>query len=155
MRIKVVWPGKTKDLNIRELQEYYLKHINRLGRCELVETKAAKGIHERYSKKILNFEAEELERYLEDSYIICLFHKGNEMSSEEMAVFMENKSVQVPRTMTFVVGGFLGVADRLLKRADYLLSLSRMTFSHELTRVILLEQIYRSLSIIKGKKFAK
>jgi 23S rRNA (pseudouridine1915-N3)-methyltransferase len=59
------------------------------------------------------------------------------------------------RTITFVVGGFLGLEDRILKKADALLSFSQMTFSHELSRVMLLEQIYRSLMIIKGRQYAK
>jgi len=93
-----------------------------------------------------------LEKYFKNDYIICLFHECKEMSSVELARFLKKVFSSSARAVTFVVGGFLGLVERILKRADALLSLSRMTFSHELSRVMLLEQIYRSLMIIKGKQ---
>jgi 23S rRNA (pseudouridine1915-N3)-methyltransferase len=77
------------------------------------------------------------------------------MSSVELAQFLKTVSSSSAQVVTFVVGGFLGLEERILKRADALLSLSRMTFSHELSRVMLLEQIYRALMIIKGRQYAK
>jgi 23S rRNA (pseudouridine1915-N3)-methyltransferase len=77
------------------------------------------------------------------------------MSSVELARFLKKLSASSARAITFVVGGFLGLEERILKKADMLLSLSQMTFSHELSRVMLLEQIYRSLMIIKGRQYAK
>ena len=81
--------------------------------------------------------------------------RGKEMSSEEFAVFLDRTSENSSRAVTFVVGGFLGLAERVLDRADTLLSLSKMTFSHELSRIMVLEQIYRSLTIARGKQYAK
>ena len=77
------------------------------------------------------------------------------MNSKQFARFLRKTSMNYPHSITFIFGGFVGLADRIIKRADILLSLSQMTFSHELTRVVLLEQIYRSLSMIKGMKYAK
>ena len=77
------------------------------------------------------------------------------MDSDQLAVFLDRTAMNQPHAITFVVGGFLGLADRLLHKADMQLSLSRLTFSHELTRVVLLEQIYRALTIIKGRNYAK
>ena len=96
-----------------------------------------------------------LEKHFKNDYIICLFHESKEMSSAELARFLKKVSSSSARAVTFVVGGFLGLEERILKRADALLSLSRMTFSHELSRVMLLEQIYRFLMIIKGRQYAK
>ena len=155
MKLKVVWPGKTRNKSLRDLQRVYLEKINRLENCSLVETKEARGLSERYGQKIRGIEADALEKHIKDDYIICLSDRGKEMNSEEFARFLDQTGSSVPRCITFVVGGFLGLAERILKRADLLLSLSKMTFSHELTRIILLEQIYRALTIMKGRHYAK
>jgi len=155
MRLKILWPGKTQNLNLLELQSHYLHKINSLQKCEIIETQTAKGMHEKHAEKILEIEAAGLEKYLKDDYIICLFDEGKEMNSLQFAQLLERKALDYPYPITLIVGGFLGLADRLLKRANMLLSLSCMTFSHELTRVVLLEQIYRALTINKGRRYAK
>ena len=121
----------------------------------MIETKEARGFSDKYGQKIRGIEADALEKHIKDEYIICLFDRGKEMDSEEFARFLEQTAASAASCITFVVGGFLGLAERILKRADLLLSLSKMTFSHELTRVVLLEQIYRSLTIMKGRHYAK
>jgi 23S rRNA (pseudouridine1915-N3)-methyltransferase len=155
MKIKILWPGKTRNALIRELQAHYLRRINQLERCELIETKEAKGIPEKDEGRIKEFESEGIEKHLKNDYIICLFDKGKEMNSEEFARFLERTAESSTRAVTFIVGGFLGLAERMILRADFLLSLSKMTFSHELSRIMLLEQLYRSLSIVKGRQYAK
>ena len=155
MKLKILWPGKTRNIEIRSLQEFYLRRISQLAPCELIETKEAKGIPERFASKIKKIEAFGLEKYFKDDYIICLFHEGKEMSSIEFARFLEKIVSSSTRVISFVVGGFLGLEERILKRADFLFSLSQMTFSHELSRIMLLEQIYRSLTTIRRKKYAK
>ena len=77
------------------------------------------------------------------------------MTSREFSSFLRGRAADAGKPLAFVVGGFLGLADRILERADLRLSLSRMTFSHELSRVILLEQVYRALTIIRGRHYAK
>jgi len=155
MRIKILWPGKTRNDAIRQLQEYYLRRINQLEHCEIIETKEAKGVSEKHEIRIKEIESEGLEKHFKNEYIICLFDEGKEMNSQEFARSLEKATENSTRAVTFVVGGFLGLAERVLARADFLLSLSKMTFSHELSRVMLLEQIYRSLSITKGRQYAK
>jgi 23S rRNA (pseudouridine1915-N3)-methyltransferase len=153
-RLRVIWPGKTKNRDLRALQEFYLAKIRRLESCGLVETREVKGLKDRDAEKIKDKEAAYLEKYIRDEYIICLFDKGREMSSEDLAALLEKK-MSSSRAIAFVVGGFAGLSERMLKRADVLLSLSRMTLSHELCRVVLLEQIYRALTIQKGRQYAK
>jgi 23S rRNA (pseudouridine1915-N3)-methyltransferase len=155
MKLKILWPGKTRNREIRDLQGFYLERINRIERCELVQTKAAKGIAEKFADRIKKIEALGLEKHLKDGYIICLFHGGREMNSAEFAQFLERLASSSSRAITFVAGGFLGLEKRILERADFLLSLSQMTFSHESIRIMLLEQIYRSLTIMKGTQYAK
>ena len=155
MKLKIVWPGTTKSREYRSLQERYLEKINRMASCELVQTKEARGIEEKYSEKIKEIEAKSLEKHLRDDYIICLFEGGKEMSSADFARFLRDAASNSGRCVTFVVGGFLGLSKRILERANTILSLSKMTFSHELSRIILLEQIYRALSVLKGRHYAK
>jgi 23S rRNA (pseudouridine1915-N3)-methyltransferase len=154
IRLRVVWPGKTKDLKWRALQEFYLGRIRRLEPCALEEVATARGLEDRFSEKVKEIEAKNLEKHLGDDYIICLFDRGKEMSSAEFARFLEERLSSARRT-TFLVGGFAGLAEKILRRADFHLSLSRLTFSHELSRVVLLEQIYRALTIRSGKHYAK
>lgn len=154
MKLKIIWPGRTKTREWRSLQDFYLGRIRRLGPCSLVETKEVKGLEDSQAEKIKEIEARHLEKHFQDDYIICLFDKGREMDSAELAKFL-GKQAASSRRITFVVGGFAGLAQRILKRADLVLSLSRLTFSHELCRVVLLEQIYRALTILKGMHYAK
>lgn len=155
MSIKILWPGRTRDPNMKRLQDSYLEKIKRLERCELIETKDARGYAENLEQKILDIEAKGLEKHMNGDYVICLLDTGKEMNSVEFARFLEEKKMNSTHTITFIVGGFLGLADRILKKAHILLSLSRMTFSHELSRIVLLEQIYRSLTILHGRQYAK
>lgn len=155
MRFKIIWPGKTKNRHAHEMQTEYLRKIRANTTCELIETKEAKGISEKNSEKIKEIEAKGLEKYIKDDYIICLLDRGKEMDSEQFAQFLKKTAQNHPYPITFIVGGFLGLADRILKRAHVQLSLSKMTYSHELTRVVLLEQIYRAVTILQGKQYAK
>ncbi len=153
-RLRILWPGKTKKREWRALQEFYLERIRQFVPCELVEAKEAKGLKDREAQKIKEIEAKNLEKHLDDDYIIGLFDRGKEMSSEDMARFLGGR-LSSPRPTSFIVGGFAGLAPELMEKIDFRLSLSRMTFSHELCRVALLEQIYRALTILKGKNYAK
>jgi 23S rRNA (pseudouridine1915-N3)-methyltransferase len=155
MKLKILWPGRTKNKELRGLQDFYLARIQKLVPCQLIETPEARGLEERFSQKILEREARGLEKHFKDDYIVCLFDEGKEMTSGDLARFFERCSTGSVRAVTFVVGGFLGVARRVLDKADLRLSLSKMTFSHELCRAMLLEQIYRALSIMKGRPYAK
>ncbi len=155
MKLKILWPGRTRNSSIKIIQDDLFKKIGRLNRCELIETKEARGLDEKNERKILDVEAQGLEKNFGNDYIICLSDKGKEMSSKEFARFLGKMTSHSTRTATFVVGGFLGLDKRIIQRADFLLSLSKMTFSHELIRLILLEQIYRSLTIMKGHHYAK
>jgi 23S rRNA (pseudouridine1915-N3)-methyltransferase len=155
MRLKILWPGRTKSPAVRDLEAFYLGRIRDLAPCEIIVTEAARGLDERAGKKILEIEAKGLEKRLKDDYIVCLFDQGQEMNSQEFGRFMSEREASGVRTLAFLVGGFLGLSGRLIERAGLRLSLSRMTLSHELCRAVLLEQIYRGLSITKGRSYAK
>ncbi len=155
MRLKFLWPGKTKSPELRRLQSYYEARIRSLAACDVVETREARGLEEKFAEKIKDLEARGLEKHLEGAYVICLEDHGREMTSAEFARFLRGRQRDSGKPLAFVVGGFLGLADRIVERADMRLSLSRMTFSHELARVLLLEQVYRALTVIGGRHYAK
>lgn len=155
MRLKFLWPGKTKSPELRALQEFYAARIGALAPLDIIETREARGVEEKYPEKIRELEARGLEKHLKGVYIICLLDQGTEMTSREFARFIRGRAEDLGRPLAFVVGGFLGLADGIAERADMRLSLSQLTLPHELCRVVLLEQVYRALTIIQGRQYAK
>ena len=155
MIIKLLWPGKMKSPAAAALQAHYLQRLSGLNPVRLIETPTPRGMGEKEAEKIMALEAAGLEKHLDNDYIVCLFDRGQEMNSTEFARFFERRAAQSTRSVAFLVGGFLGLAPRLLERADLKLSVSRMTFSQELCRIMLLEQIYRAFSLMKGSSYAK
>jgi 23S rRNA (pseudouridine1915-N3)-methyltransferase len=155
MELRFIWPGKTKSPGTRALQEFYLGRIRPMASVCVHETREARGLDERAAAKILEVEARGMEDRLDGNFVICLADDGKEMTSVEFARFLAKRAEHAAHPPAFVAGGFLGLAGRILERADLRLSLSRMTFSHEMARVVLLEQIYRSLTIMKGTHYAK
>lgn len=150
-----MWPGKTKNRHLRALQEDYLSRLQFFCRARVVETVEARGLKESSPARVMETEARGLEKHLKDGYIICLSDKGKMMTSEELAGLLEKQAMVSARKIIFLVGGFLGLAPEILKKADLQLSLSPLTFSHELTRVVLLEQVYRAMNLIKGYSYPK
>jgi 23S rRNA (pseudouridine1915-N3)-methyltransferase len=155
MRLKFLWPGKTKSPELRGLIGFYEARIRPLAACEIIETRQARGLGEKLVDRIKEIEADGLEKHLAGAYVICLDDRGKEMTSDEFARFLGGRQKDSAKPLAFVVGGFLGLADRIAARADMKLALSRMTFSHELARVLLLEQVYRALTIVGGRHYAK
>ncbi len=150
-----MWPGKTKNRHLRALQEEFLNRLQLFCRARIVETAEARWVKESQPGRILETEARGLEKHLRDGYIICLSDKGKMMTSEELARLMEKQAMVSARKIMFLVGGFLGLSPEILKKADLQLSLSPLTFSHELARVVLLEQVYRAMNLIKGYSYPK
>jgi 23S rRNA (pseudouridine1915-N3)-methyltransferase len=155
MRLKFLWPGKTKSPEFRGLQGFYEARIRSLAAVEIIATREARGLEEKQAEKIKDLEARGLEKHLDGAYVICLGDHGKEMTSDEFARFLRGRERESGTPLAFVVGGFLGLADRIAGRADLTMSLSRLTFSHELARVVLLEQVYRALTIVGGRHYAK
>ncbi len=155
MRLRFLWPGKTKRPELRGLLSFYEARIRTLADCEVIETREARGLGDKQAGKIKDIEARGLEKHLEGTYVICLEDRAKEMTSHDFAGFLRRRDSDTGRPLAFVVGGFLGLADSVLENADMRLSLSRLTFSHELARVMLLEQVYRALTLIGGHRYAK
>jgi len=146
MKFRFLWVGKTKDKNWRALQEEYLARLSHFVRCEIVELKdAGKEIE---GKLILD--------KLNQSTFVCLLDvKGRSISSHDLAANLKNWQNRGIKEVTFIIGGAEGVASEVVERADNSLSLSFLTFTHEMARVVMLEQLYRAFTIIKGFPYQK
>ena len=159
MKITVLCVGKVKEKFFTDAIKEYSKRLSRYCKLEIVEVadeKTPDGASELVVIQIKEKEAERMEKYLPDSaYVIALAIEGKKLTSEKLAEKIDSLGISGTSHLVFLIGGSLGMSDRLLKRADYLLSFSDMTFPHQLMRVILLEQVYRSYRIIHGEPYHK
>lgn len=159
MRITVIAVGKIKEKYFTGAVEEYAKRLSRYCRLELVEVadeKTPDGAGEALELQIKEKEGERiLQKMPENAWVVALAIEGKMLDSEELADQMERWNVGGISHVVFVIGGSLGLAPAVLKRADYKLSFSRMTFPHQLMRVILLEQVYRSFRIRNHEPYHK
>lgn len=151
--------GKIKEKFYRDAIAEYEKRLSRYCKLEIVEVadeKTPDNASEVVEKQIKEKEAERMEKYLQtDAYVIALAIDGKQNDSVELSQKIAQLGVNGVSHIIFVIGGSLGMSDAILKRADYRLSFSRMTFPHQLMRVILLEQIYRSYRIMNNEPYHK
>jgi 23S rRNA (pseudouridine1915-N3)-methyltransferase len=146
MKFRFVWIGKTKDKNWRALQEEYLSRLSHFVKFEIIELKDSSK--ETESKLILE--------KLNQSHFVCLLDvKGRSVSSHALAAEIENWQNRGLKEVVFIIGGAEGVASEVVERANNSLSLSFLTLTHEMARVVLLEQLYRAFTIIKGFPYQK
>lgn len=159
MRITLLCVGKLKEkywtLGVAE----YVKRLGRYCSLEIIELadeKTPDNASEALEVQIKNKEGERILKAIkEDSYCIALAIEGTMLSSEELAKKIDKLGINGCSHICFIIGGSLGLSEEVLKRADYKLSFSRMTFPHQLMRVVLLEQIYRSYRIISNQPYHK
>ena len=159
MKITLVTVGRIKEKYLEAAIAEYSKRLSRYCKLEIVQVadeKTPDNASELMEKQIKEKEGERILSHIKDgAYVVALAIDGKQLSSEELADLVEGLGVRGESHIQFVIGGSLGLADSVLKRADYKLSFSRMTFPHQLMRVILLEQIYRSYRIISGEPYHK
>ena len=150
MKFRFVWVGKTKDNNWKALQEEYLKRLSHFVKCEVVESRdsAPHEGAEIEGKRIL-------ELLNPKTLAVLLDVGGKEISSHQLAETIGKWQLNGTKEVTFIIGGADGVSEEIRGKADYLLSLSFLTFTHEMARVVLLEQLYRGYSIINGFPYQK
>ena len=156
MKIKIVTIGSLKEKYLSECCKEYLKRISRfhsINIIELEEEKLPKNYSEADISKCLVREGVKIEKQL-SGFVIMLDIKGNQLDSREFANKIDAISLNYD-TITFVIGGSYGICEQTKLKANILLSFSKMTFPHQLARLIALEQIYRALSINAGSKYHK
>jgi 23S rRNA (pseudouridine1915-N3)-methyltransferase len=156
MRIKICWVGKTQNAPIKSLIADYLARLRHLASVEIVETADLSKRRGLKGAALLAAEGAEIGRALSaESRKVILDEQGRQFSSPDFAQWLEAAQVQGIREIAFIVGGPGGIDHALSAQAHSKLSLGRMTWTHEMARVLLLEQIYRAFSILRNIPYHK
>jgi 23S rRNA (pseudouridine1915-N3)-methyltransferase len=152
MRIRIIWTGKTRDARLRALIEDYIERLSHFARCEVNELKELG----RTDKAGIDKETKRISDALRPASVAVLLDPdGTEWTSQQLAAQVQRWEGNGIKEVAFVVGGPNGVADDLKSRADKRWSLSRLTLTHEMARVLLLEQLYRAYTIVHGLPYQK
>lgn len=159
MKITICCVGKVKEKFYVQAIEEYSKRLSRYCKLEIIEVQDEKTPDNASENLNLQIKQKEGERILaaikDDAYVCELAIEGKMLDSVELSQKIDRLGIEGKSNIVFVIGGSLGLSKEVLDRADYYLSFSKMTFPHQLMRVILLEQIYRSYRIIKGEPYHK
>ena len=153
MKLKVIWIGRNKSVELGRVCDEFIARIRRFVPMEIIEIKDPRVTDER---KRMEAEGEKILSALDKpAFAVALDPRGRTYDSTGFSKFLNRYMTEDPRDLVFVVGGYGGLSEGVRKRADQLLSLSHLTFSHDLSRLVLLEQLYRALSIIRNHPYAR
>jgi len=154
MKITLLFTGKTKPGYIDQGISDYSSRINHYISLEIIDIQDIKKAKGWPQEKVMEFEGEKiLGRIRPEDYVILLDERGKQINSLELAGLLEDKMLQPVKNLVFVTGGAFGFARTVYDRANMLLSVSKMTFSHQVIRFLFLEQLYRAFTIIKGQPY--
>lgn len=159
INIKIICLGKLKEKYLTEAVLEYTKRLSKFCKLEIIELPDEKlpsstspsllnDVKDKEAKLILN----KLDKYKSD-YIICLDEKGIELSSEQLASKIDNIATNISSSISFVIGGSLGLSDLIKGKANYILSFSKLTFPHQLFRIFVLEQLFRCFKILNNEQY--
>ena len=159
MKISVIAVGKIKEKYLKDAITEYSKRLSRYCKLEIIEVadeKTPDQASEAVEDAIRAKEGERLLKHIRDDMYVITLEIGEKMlTSEEFAEKIETLGVQGKSSIAFVIGGSIGLGKEVLKRSDFALSFSKMTFPHQLMRVVLLEQVYRGYRIVNGEPYHK
>jgi 23S rRNA (pseudouridine1915-N3)-methyltransferase len=159
MNITIISVGKLKEKYLKLGIEEFAKRLSKYCKLDMIELDDEKCPENLSEKDMILVKEKEgkkiLSKIKNNSYVIALAIDGKNLSSEELANTMSTLAVRGNSHLTFIIGGSLGLSDEVLSRADYKLSFSKMTFPHQMTKLILLEQIYRSYRINNNEPYHK
>lgn len=158
MKISILCVGKIKEKYFSDCINEYAKRLSGYVKLEITEVNDEK-CPERLSKaeeeRVKKTEGERILGRIKDGFVVALAIDGRQMKSEEFSEFISEKMNRGISHIYFIIGGSLGLSEEVLNRADFKLSFSKMTFPHQLMRVVLLEQIYRAERIMKNEPYHK
>ncbi len=159
MKITVLCVGKIKEKYFVQGIEEYAKRLSRYCKLEIIEVadeKTPDNASEVVELQIKQKEGDRLRKYIPDSaYVIALAIEGKQQDSVAFGRQIEKLGIEGKSHIIFIIGGSLGLDPEIIKQADYLLSFSKMTFPHQMMRMVLLEQIYRGYRIVQGEPYHK
>jgi 23S rRNA (pseudouridine1915-N3)-methyltransferase len=154
MKMALLQTGKTTDKHIAELVDLYANRIKKYSAFEIITIPDVKNTRNMPVQEQKNKEAAKImQSVTEDDYVILLDERGKELRTLEFSGALEKMFFLPKRRIVFVIGGPWGFAEAVYSRADFKMSLSRMTFPHQLVRLLFLEQLYRAFTIIKGEPY--
>jgi 23S rRNA (pseudouridine1915-N3)-methyltransferase len=154
MRLTILCMGKTKERFVQEGIEKYLRYLRPYADASIKELKEEKIQDLRDAPSIRNKEAERIFKAVPaGAYLISLDERGEGFTSHEFAALLNNTLESGVREMIFVIGGAMGLDEEVVARSHKTVALSRWTFTHDMARLVLLEQLYRAFTIIKGKTY--
>lgn len=153
MKIKIVSVGSIKEKFLKDAISEYLKRLTRFAKIEIIEVDETK-IQNKSEEQVKKEEGERLlKRIGQDEFVFLLDLKGELITSEVLAQKINDLINKGISPLTFVIGGTLGLSEEVRKRANIKLSISKMTFTHQMCRMIILEQIYRAFKIINNEEY--
>ncbi|MCR5416567.1 MAG: 23S rRNA (pseudouridine(1915)-N(3))-methyltransferase RlmH [Pseudobutyrivibrio sp.] len=159
MNIRILCVGKIKEKFYRDAIDEYSKRLSKYCTFKIIEVadeKTSENASENEINIVKDKEAERLFKHIgERDFVIALAILGKQFDSVAFSKYIEDISIQGNSTIDFVIGGSLGLSDSIMKRSNYQISFSKMTFPHQLMRVILSEQIYRAFRIMKNEPYHK
>lgn len=159
MKIKLISVGKLKEKYLKDGISEYSKRLGRFGKLELIEVADEKTPDKASSVENLSIMDKEAERILakvgERDFVVVLAIEGKQLPSEDFSKLLQDQMLAGYSTLTFIIGGSLGLADRVKERANYKLSFGLLTLPHQLMRLVLIEQIYRAFMIQEGSPYHK
>jgi len=159
MKITIITVGKLKEKYWKQAVEEYVKRLGAYTKIELIEVQDEKDIDNMSEKDIEIAKKKEAERILtkvkDDSYVYTLEILGKQLDSVQLSKDIEQKMNTGKSHLTFIIGGSNGLHQSVLERSNFALSFSKMTFPHQMMKVILLEQVYRSFRIMRGHPYQK
>ncbi len=159
MKITLITVGKIKERYLKDALAEYEKRLQKycsLSILEVADENVPEGANEAERKTVLDKEGSRILKLIQkDAYVITLEIEGHMLSSEELADKIDDLGIHGKSHIQFIIGGSIGLSEAVRRRSDYALSFSKMTFPHQLMRVILLEQIFRSYKIIRHEPYHK
>ncbi|OLN22302.1 23S rRNA (pseudouridine(1915)-N(3))-methyltransferase RlmH [Domibacillus antri] len=159
MNISIITVGKLKEKYLKQGIDEYVKRLSAYAKIDIIEVPDEKAPEVLSDAEMIQVKEKEGKRILakvgQDTYVIALAINGKMKSSEQMAADLDKLATYGKSKLAFIIGGSLGLSDAVLKRADEKLSFSNMTFPHQLMRLILVEQVYRSFRINRGEPYHK
>lgn len=153
MRLRILWPGKTRDARLRALVKEYEKRLSYFAKCEVNEIRESANSGSKLGTKTTSKRI--LDALPSGVFTVLLDPNGTELTSKEMAAQILDWENRGLKEVSFIVGGPHGVSEEVTDRVNDRWSLSRLTLTHEMARVLLLEQLYRAYTIIRGLPYQK
>lgn len=153
MKVRLIVVGKTKEKLVEEGIKEYLKRLTRYTNFQLEVIPDVKVSNKMTPSEVKNLEGKEILKRVGNDQLVLLDEKGKEFTSVDFSKWIEKQQMNSTKHITFLIGGAFGFSDSVYQKAISKIALSKMTFTHQMIRLIFVEQVYRAFTIIKGEKY--